>query len=137
MNKEKFISKIKNANNQGTFLSKKHDPNFCFNTEFTGFYTALTLQMSSSLSVFIDSQNYDVLMFVNTSYQNYYYEIIPNPVLSYKIGFTPKINYLNNNWDRLIVVNSKAQGYHCHVQSSAWISGSISSNKLILIGVLS
>lgn len=137
MNKNRFITEIKNANNKGTFLTKRHDPNFYLYTNSKGFYTVLTHQMSSSLSVFIDSQNYSVKMFEDTSYQDNYYEIIPNPFLSYEIGFTPDHNFSNIKWDRLIVVNGIKQGWHCHVQSISWISGSISSNRLILIKELS
>ena len=126
------------AAQSGSLLTAKHDPNNLSIT-FARYRTVLDHAVSASLESFISSGEYDITTYEDARYPNGagYFEVTPKPASGFTVvgsavpsgSVTP-----TGSLDRLVFVSGSQQGWHVYAESSAQISGSVTSGRLTRSG---
>jgi len=140
MNKEELIKYLKEAANNNTLLTPKHDPNNLGIT-FPSYRSVLSHQASSSLQNFINSEEYKIHEYENTKSQQgkYYFKITPNNESHFSVpasGVTAHSSFASSVLDCLVVVSGSTQGWHIFGSDHKEIELRVSRGDLIDVGPL-
>lgn len=140
MDLTKFKQQMKDAVNNNTLLTPKHDPNN-IHVPYQAFRSVLSLEASASLTAFINSEDYSVHEYENTNLANtpYYMKIIPNSGSSFSLaasGIPANSTIESSDLDSLIVVSGSSQGWHIFGEDDSVIANKLNNRVLIDKGSL-
>lgn len=131
---------LKDAVENNTLLSAKHDPNN-LSTTYPSFRSVLSHEASASLASFINSEDYTIHEYENQNllHTSYYMKLIPNSGSSFSVaasGITANSPVASSKLDSLVLVSGSSQGWHMFGVDSSEIQNKVTNGDLIDKGSL-
>jgi hypothetical protein len=135
MNFDDFKQYLKDAGENGTLMTPKHDP-YNLGTSFSSYRTVLSHNLADNLSNFISSGNYTVDEYENLRSPNspLYFEITPNHDSGFSIpasGVTACSIFASSVVDKIVAVSGSFQGWHLFGEDSSIIQSKLTNGDLI------
>lgn len=141
MTKQDLIAQFQVADDAGTLLTSKHDPEN-MSTSYSSFRTVLSHDLASNLNSFISSGKFSLKEHTNNRFPNspLYIEIIPDADSGFDVpssGVTANSIFASSALDRIIAVSGSTSGWHLFGEDSSnlqtkLINGDLSFVKNIL-----
>ena len=131
MNRDDLIDHWKDAINNGTFLTNKHDP-ASLGTSHPG-YRTVTVMSAPEIKTFIETGDYTIRQFRNNDpkHTDEYYEIVPlDTSMVAGSGVQPLSPVPTTACDRFVAVSGEQQGWHLFAEESSQIAAKESSGDL-------
>ena len=139
MDKKEFQTGLKNAVDNGTLMTPKHDPGN-LGIQFKSFRSVLSFELSANLTDFIKTGQFDVVEYEDRlpNHSPSFYEIIPLGTMfsvpaSGVAGFSLSAT---STLDRVVAVSGAIQGWHMFGEDSQEISRKVARGELIKKSVL-
>lgn len=137
MNKDDVKKQLKQAAQNGTLLTPKHDP-ANLSTTYPYYRTVLSHDLTQNLDNFIDSEDYTLREYRNNKYPNspHYLEFEPYPRSTFSVpasGVAPNSPMASTALDRIVAVSGTNQGWHLFGEDSNEIAIKVNNGDISLI----
>jgi len=134
VDKKDFQSDLKDAADNGTLMTPKHNPGN-LGIQFTNFRSVLSFDLAANLTDFITTGNFDVVEYEDRlpNHSPSFYEIIPlgttftvpaSGVAGFSLSATSTL-------DRVVAVSGAIQGWHMFGEDSQEIARKVARGELI------